>query len=331
MDLPNPLPPSRAITPAPRLGRDCWSDGLSRFVRVRHLTCYRYTTPVRHSEHWAHLRPVHDWRQRLHSYKLRISPAADVVEFDDVFGNFASRFTVITPYTELCVESESVVELIDIDPFAFARKAMERPKFPIAWMPWERTMLAPYLTPEELPPTQLRTLYDYAMSFVSDNKGDIMETLFHINLEMFRNYKYVPGSTSLATSPFRVMTSRTGVCQDFTNLFITMARLLGIPARYVMGYIYTGNCGTQREGARAGSDASHAWVQLYIPDIGWKGFDPTNGVLPQQDHIRVAVGRHYRDTAPTTGTIFEGGGGETMKVDVEVEDALDPAISLAKI
>ena len=291
---------------------------------MRHVTAYHYATPVRHSEHWVHLRPVHDWRQRLLRYKLKIAPAVDVVEFDDVFGNFASRFTVETPYTELRVESESLVELIDIDPFAFARRPINRPKFPIAWMPWERTMLAPYLTPEELPPTQLRTLYDYAMSFVEANHGDIMETLFAINLEMFRNYRYVPGSTGLETSPFRVMTNRTGVCQDFTNLFITMARLLGIPARYVMGYVYTGNSGPDAYPERAGSDASHAWVQIYIPDIGWKGFDPTNGVLPQQDHIRVAVGRHYRDTAPTTGTLFEGGGGERMTVHVEVcEEPVD--------
>jgi transglutaminase-like putative cysteine protease len=317
MELPNTdRPPAPAERSSPRFGRDCWSEGDSRYVRVRHLTRYTYQTPVEYSEHWGHLRPVHDWRQRLQRYRMRVTPKVEVVDYEDVFGNFATRFTVDQPYSELLIESESVVELIDFDPFAFARKPINRPKFPIAWMPWERTMLAPYLTPEELPHTQLRSLYDYAMTFVSANKGDIMETLFQINLEMFRNYQYVPGSTCLSTSPFVVMTNRTGVCQDFTNLFITMARLLGIPARYVMGYIYTGNTGQ----TRAGSDASHAWVQLYIPDIGWKGFDPTNGVLPQQDHIRVAVGRHYRDTSPTTGTLFKGGLGERMTIDVEVAE-----------
>jgi hypothetical protein len=77
-----------------------------------------------------------------------------------------------------------------------------------------------------------------------------------------------------------------------------VARLLGVPARYVCGYIYTGNTGT----TRASSDETHAWIELYIPHIGWKGFDPTNGVLPQTDHVRVAVGRHYRDATPTAGT-----------------------------
>jgi transglutaminase-like putative cysteine protease len=83
----------------------------------------------------------------------------------------------------------------------------------------------------------------------------------------------------------------------------------------VCGYIYTGNHGH----ARATSDASHAWVQLYIPNIGWKGSDPTNGVLPQTDHVRVAYGRHYRDTTPTTGTLY-GNANETLSVDVEVND-----------
>jgi transglutaminase-like putative cysteine protease len=108
------------------------------------------------------------------------------------------------------------------------------------------------------------------------------------------------------------------VCQDFSNLFITMARLLNLPARYVCGYIFTGNTGE----SRAQSDASHAWVQLYIPTVGWKGFDPTNGILPHMDHVRVGVGRHYRDTAPATGTIYSQAV-ETMTVDVEVTDVSD--------
>jgi transglutaminase-like putative cysteine protease len=144
-----------------------------------------------------------------------------------------------------------------------------------------------------------------------------METLFAINLSLFRDYKYIPGCTDLGTSPYQVYVTRSGVCQDFTNLFITIARLLGIPARYVCGYIHTGNNGE----SRAGSDQTHAWIELYIPNIGWKGFDPTNGVLPQTDHVRVAVGRNFRDATPTAGTLYSRAN-ETMRVEVEVSDAL---------
>jgi transglutaminase-like putative cysteine protease len=107
------------------------------------------------------------------------------------------------------------------------------------------------------------------------------------------------------------------VCQDFTNLMICLARLLGVPARYVCGYIYTG----PKNPYRVQSEASHAWVQLYMPEAGWRGFDPTNGVLTQTEHIRVAVGRNYRDATPTSGTIYVGGGTETMEANVTVEPA----------
>ena len=189
-------------------------------------------------------------------------------------------------------------------------------------------MLAPYLTPVELADTQLQEIYEYAMEFVNRNGGDLMETLFAINLSFLRDFRYVPGCTDVGTTAFQVYLTRAGVCQDFTNLFITMARLLGIPARYVCGYLYTGNSGERGDAgdmgdagnSRAPSDATHAWVQLYIPNIGWKDFDPTNGVLPQTDHVRVAHGRHFRDATPTAGTLY-GKASETMAVEVEVTDA----------
>src|SRR5205823_7283169 len=125
-----------------------------------------------------------------------------------------------------------------------------------------------------------------------------------------------PRCTSPATTAQDVMTTRRGVCQVFSNLFINMSRLLGIPARYVCGYLHTGN----NTNSRAASDASHAWVQLYIPNIGWKSFDPTNGILPVANHIRVSYGRHYRDATPTAGTLY-GTANETMTTEVEVTEA----------
>ena len=153
------------------------------------------------------------------------------------------------------------------------------------------------------------------MSFVKRNDFDLLDTLLDINQTIFREYAYQQGSTNVLTSAFDVYVNRRGVCQDFTNLMICLARLLGVPARYVCGYIYTGpKAENQRQG-----EASHAWVQLYLPQVGWKGFDPTNGILTQTDHVRVAVGRNYLDATPTSGTIFVGGGGETLSVDVKVE------------
>ncbi|MBV8780976.1 MAG: transglutaminase family protein [Phycisphaerae bacterium] len=287
----------------------------ARRLRIRHTTRYVYDRRVRRSVHTVHLKPQEDERQRLLDFELSLDPAAVVVDFEDVFGNKASRFEIHQPYNALTITASSLVELRDVDPFAFAALPIHPKSFPLAWMPWERTMLTPYLTAVELPDTQLREIYDYAMRFVERNHRDLMETLFAINLELFNEYDYVPGSTSLNTSPYQVMHTRRGVCQDFANLFICMARLLNIPARYACGYIYTGNNAL----SRAQSDATHAWVELYIPEIGWKSFDPTNGVLPHTDHVRVACGRHFRDTAPTAGT-FYGYAREKMSIDVSVTD-----------
>ncbi len=132
---------------------------------------------------------------------------------------------------------------------------------------------------------------------------------------IFREYEYRQGSTTVFTTPFEVYANRRGVCQDFANLFICLARLLGVPARYACGYIYTG----PKHENQVQSEASHAWVQVYLPEVGWKGFDPTNGILTQTEHVRVAYGRNYVDATPTSGTIFVGGGKETLEVDVRVD------------
>ena len=295
--------PDQASPPAP-----------VRRLFVRHISHYQYDRPIRRSRHRLHLRPMQNGKQTVSDHRLTITPDVSLIEYEDVFGNGTARFEITKPYTELKITAESTVELLDVDPFAFAALPI-RPSFPLVWMPWEQKMLQPYLTPSEMPETQLMELYDYAMSFVERNDHDLMVTLFAINTALFREYEYVPGSTCLETTAYQVFAQKRGVCQDFANLFITLARLLGIPARYVCGYIYTGNTGE----SRTRSDASHAWVQLYIPDIGWKAFDPTNGVLPRTDHVRVAYGRHFRDTAPTSGTIYTGAN-ESLWIDVEVHD-----------
>jgi transglutaminase-like putative cysteine protease len=289
----------------------------TRRLRIRHTTRYAYDAPIQRSLHRLHLRPVDDWKQNLLAYQLLVRPQVPVIEFEDVFGNRTQRFEMTEPYMALEITAESLIEVIDTDPFGFARLPIKPPTWPLVWMPSERTMLAPYLNPAELPDTQLHEIYDYAMGFVTRNHGDLMETLFAMNLAFLHDFEYLPGCTDVGTTAYQVFVNKAGVCQDFTNLFITMARLLGVPARYVCGYIYTGNSGE----SRTGSDQTHAWIQLYIPNIGWKDFDPTNGILPQTDHVRVAHGRKFADTSPTSGTLY-GKANETMTVDVEVTDAL---------
>ena len=192
---------------------------------------------------------------------------------------------------------------------------MTRDQIPLTWMPWQRQMVHAYLMPPELPEPELRELSDFAMSFVERNDHDLVETLLDMNRTIYRDFTYVPGSTTIETTPFQVYVNRKGVCQDFANVLICIARLLGVPARYRVGYIYTGGSYENK----MQSDASHAWAEVYLPWLGWFGFDPTNGCLAGTDHIRIACGRQYRDAAPTTGTIYRGGGGEMLQVAVRVE------------
>jgi transglutaminase-like putative cysteine protease/predicted glutamine amidotransferase len=295
-----------------------------RLFDVRHRTTYRYAKPIERSAHLLRLSPKDDRLQQVLDHQLTISVPGQTVDFDDVFDNRVRRLHIDTPWTEMVIEARTRVRLADVAPLDF-RALKSRSTIPLVWMPWQRQIMAPYLLPPELPESQLDELTEYAMSFVKRNDFDLLDTLLDINATIFKEYAYRAGSTTVFTTAFEVYANRRGVCQDFTNLFICLARLLGVPARYVCGYVYCGPRATS-DAARANavqSEASHAWVQLYLPEVGWKGFDPTNGILTQTEHIRVAVGRNYVDATPTSGTIYVGGGPEILEVDVRVDD-LEP-------
>ena len=287
----------------------------ARRLEIRHRTEYRYAAPVERSTHLLRLHPMHDRLQRVASHMLNVSVDGKWRDYDDVFGNRVRRLVIDTPFEELVVESHSLVMALEMHPLEF-RPLHARTRIPLSWLPWQRHMLQPYLLPPELPDTQLMELHGYAMSFVERNDYDLIDTLLDMNQSIFRDYAYKQGITTLGTTAFEVYANRHGVCQDFANLFICLARLLDIPARYVCGYLYTG----PKHHNRAMAEATHAWVQVYLPELGWKGFDPTNGVMCQTDHVRVAVGRVYNDATPTSGTIYAGGGTETLSVSVTVEE-----------
>ncbi len=286
----------------------------AQLLEVCHETTYRYKKPVERSTHLFRMEPLRDRLQQVESFSLEISVDGQQRDYEDVFGNRVRRLLVETPFTELSIVAKSRVRALDRDPLDF-RPIHQSSTMPLVWMPWQRQVLQPYLLPPELPETQLLELSEYAMSFVERNDHDLLETVLDINQTIFAEYAYRQGSTTLATTAFHVYSERQGVCQDFTNLFICLARLLGVPARYVCGYIYTG----PKNSNQVQSEASHAWVQVYLPEVGWRGFDPTNGILTQTDHVRVAVGRNYIDATPTSGTIYVGGGKESLKANVRVD------------
>ena len=286
-----------------------------RQLKVVHETKYSYEKTVKLSKHSFRLQPVFDRKQEVLDYSLYVSSEARHETFADVFGNNVTYVELDKPYNELVVRMEARVAL----PANQNKKQSlirRRTSIPLTWMPWQRQMMLPYLLPFEMPESQLVELMDYAMSFVERNDYDVIAVLNDINRTIYKEYQYKSGSTTLSTTAFDVYCTRKGVCQDFSNLFICLSRLLGVPARYRSGYIFNGG---QYENSEM-SDATHAWVEIYLPWIGWHGYDPTNGCEAMSDHIRVACGRSYLDATPTSGTIYQGGGTEKLSINVKVFD-----------
>jgi len=294
------------LVPAIEAGR-----AKSAVHEIVHETVYRYDTPVENSSHTVRLQPVRDLTQDVLEFKLEVSPPGHAFSYEDVFGNHVLSFHISQPYTELWVRARAVVKAYHVETHSSLRST----NIPLVWMPWQRQMMNPFLLPPELPESELRELSGFAMSFAGRREYDLLETLIDLNESLHRDFKYIPGVTTFETSAFDVFQERRGVCQDFANLFICLSRLLGVPARYRVGYIHTG--ATYHNQIQ--SEASHAWAEVYLPSVGWRGFDPTNGCLVDLDHIRVAAGRNYRDATPTAGTLYAGGHGERLEVNVRVK------------
>lgn len=297
------------------------SDLNPNIFSIVHETLYKYSASVSSSKHLYRLQPLEDMEQAILSYKFTISANNDVngevCNFTGVFGNHASFLIINEPYFELKIISQSVVSVSS--PAIKSESMHHQPRtLPLIWMPWDRIMLQAYLQAPELPESELFELAEYAMSFVKRNNNDIIEVIEDINRTIYQEYTYSSGSTTLYTTPYQVYLTRQGVCQDFARLFICLARLLCIPARYRVGYVYTGSDYENK----IQSDASHAWIEVYMPYLGWVGYDPTNGCKVGKNHIKVACGRDFSDATPTSGTIFDAPAGTTESLSTVVQVVL---------
>jgi transglutaminase-like putative cysteine protease len=280
-------------------------------LHVTHRTTYRYDRAVERSTPPASspsttacsaFKPrALGQRRRRHSRK-----------FDDVFGNRVKRIALDTPFTELEIVAKSVVDPLRRRPLGFAA-ARKRTTIPLVWMPGSTTCSSRSCCPASCPESQLVELAHYAMSFVERNDYDLLDTLLDLNRSIFREYAYRPGRPR-SHDALRRVREAPGRLSDFANLFIALARLLGVPARYVCGYVFTGP-----QHARPDGEASHAWVQVYLPEVGWRGFDPTNGTVTQTEHVRVSVGRSYVDATPT-GDALRRRRWQALEVEVRVDE-----------
>ena len=283
---------------------------------VRHRTVYDYAEKVATSHHLARLRPLEVAGQRCISHELKIDPVPGVVvERVDAFGNAFVFFAQQAAYMKLAVEAVSEVEtspgvVTDLE----------------GSPPWETVveMLVEDLRAVHLEAQPFR--FPTAQVPVSDALADYAKLSFtpgcpvlaaarDLTARIFRDFKFDPAATTVSTPVEQVLKQKRGVCQDFAHLAIGCLRSLGLAVRYVSGYLETAP--PPGKPRLVGADASHAWISVYCPGMGWVDFDPTNNCIPGHRHLRLAQGRDYSDVSPLRGVTF-GGGGEQPKVMVDV-------------
>ena len=280
---------------APRAGE--------RAIHVLHHTEYRYEAPVAQSWQLAHLRPRHRGCQRLLSHVLEITPRPDWVdERTDYFGNPVTAFAVHSPHEGLDVIARSQLEV-----------APAPPDSPAVMQPWRAAVLPPdahtayeiaqFLVPSPQVPRSRRASLYAARSFRSDTP--FLVALQDFAARIHRDFAFDASATTVTTPLTEVFERRRGVCQDFAQLMIAGLRGIGVPARYVSGYILTNP--PPGKPRLIGADASHAWVSAWCAGQGWIDIDPTNARRVDQDFVTLGWGRDFSDVTPLRGVILGGG------------------------
>ena len=284
--------------------------------RVRHRTTYHYLQPVAQSQHLLHLAPRATPRQTVVETHIAVTPPPTRrTERLDAFGNLAEWVTLEDPHTMLEILAESRVteaagpprDAARSVPWEAVRSALERPDGPDAAEAVEFLFDSPLVQPA-------LDLSAYALASFPPGRP-VLAGAIDLMGRIHADFRYDTTVTDATTPVDRVFEIRAGVCQDLAHVGIACLRAIGIPARYVSGYLLTmPPPGMPR---LVGADASHAWFAAWCPPYGWVDFDPTNDVLPGTGHVTVAWGRDYGDVAPINGVVV-GGRDHTIEVGVDV-------------
>lgn len=290
--------------------------------RVTHTTKFQYADPAPVCNNLVHLAPRHLPWQKVLEFRLLVHPdPKQISSRPDYFGNQVSYFAIAHAHRGVTISAHSHVEVAPIEP-------------PISSPPWERVtreVQAPrprwnldtyqYLFPSRHVPL-LAELREYALaSFLAERP--ICEAVAELMHRIHQDFNYDPTATLVHTPLGEAFEKRAGVCQDFAHVGIGCLRALGIPARYVSGYLRTNP--PPGKPRLVGADASHAWFGAYCgQELGWVDFDPTNDLLLSIDHITSGWGRDYDDVCPVQGVVV-GGGQHAMSVSVDVEPFEIPA------
>lgn len=301
-------------------------------LHVTHETRYDYVPPVETAQHLAHLKPRETASQKLLSHALSITPEpAQRSESADVYGNTRAFFALESTHEHLVVKAQSVVETSE--PVLAESIARE--------LPWEAVRerfryakgarfdpASDFVFPSRYVPRHDDFATYARASFVPGRPT--FEVASDLMQRMYRDFDYDATSTEISTPAVEALAQRKGVCQDFAHILIACFRTMGLPARYVSGYLLTQPPPGQPR--LVGADASHAWVSVYLPGADgpgdWADFDPTNGRQPGEDYVTLAIGRDYADVSPMRG-VLHGGARHTLDVGVTVQPQEELAAAVA--
>jgi len=285
------------------------------FYSIRHLTRFRYKEPVSESIMEVRMHPRSDHTQHCLSFSLSVSPRCRVFSYRDHYGNNVHHFDIPGEHDQLVIVAESLVEQhIPMDVPAFLA--------PDAWQALDILVTEGDYAEMLLPSTfvqQTPALLELANKLNIVRRDDPLMLVHELNKSLYEYFDYVPRSTRVDSPIDEAIASRQGVCQDFAHTMISLLRHVGIPARYVSGYLYRGS----EDRDRSLPGASHAWVEVLLPHLGWVGIDPTNDLIAYNRHIRTAVGRDYADVPPTHG-VYRGNTESELYVAVHVEGSMEP-------
>ncbi len=273
-------------------------------LQVLHRTRYLYEGPVYDSFNEARLQPPDTQGQRRQSFLLKILPATRLTHYLDFYLNCVHVFELAEPHQELLVEATSIVSTAEQTHLS------------------ETSALAPLVNMAAC--ARMDRCYDFlqsshyiALSADIDDaagnappEGDAWQLALAIMHQVYREITYQAAATTVHSTVDDVLRLRRGVCQDLAHVMIAFCRIRQIPARYVSGYIYNGPAGELK-----GAQATHAWVEIFLPDHGWHGLDPTNDKQVDGRYVKLAVGRDYADVTPIKGS-FRGSPGREMHVEV---------------
>jgi transglutaminase-like putative cysteine protease len=265
-------------------------------LQIEHTTAYRYAEPVRLGTHRLMLRPMEGHDVQIRSSALRIQPEHKVRWVHDAFDNSIALVDFPAPASALRIESRVTVEQFNTNPFDFVLDSCAL-QVPFTYPAGEAPDLSPYQRPGH--PADEAAVRDWLKPFLgAGGKAATLDLLIALNRSVPLYFQYSRREEIGVRSPATTLRERSGSCRDFALLLMEAARHLGIAARYVSGYL----CDSGSERIDAASNATHAWAELYLPGAGWRGFDPTCGVLAADMHVRVAVAREPGQAVPVSGS-----------------------------